>query len=704
MAITPDGRVFAPIFVGQTTDDPAIVAAMAANPDSQFHPEYIMSHGGGWSDPFTGEVIGGVQDFFGVTHSWTQDPEHQAPGFNEAGDPVNPDGTPRNPFVLPNITRTIPGGATVGEYTEDEEGNLVPTQGSFLESAQQIYDQNMARALGSPTSWPGVGGQPPTVSASNLAGAMGAQWQGGGGVPAQTGQTGGMVNVPGGVSYPAVDAGGGTSGLAALARGSGQGEMNPFEILARTIEMAQEIGATLGEGALTLNEVQGWISDIQGAGGVASQARWNMVNSIRSAILQWRVGKQAIFDHYPEIAAAGITADEIVPVLGVGGDLNAFLTNLGADTPGLDPAETNALISEIAASFPWASELGFLELIQGLVVEGAGPEQIISEVRQSEMYNKMFPGMLGPGGVRRFGTEREYINTVDSYRKVLQEHGAYDPGQDNPMDYVAFMDAGIAPDELGSRFATYESLDRGTQDLKDAFAVYGGIDLTTDDLYQAVVSPQFREELTNNYDIGVANNPFDYETYIARAHERGNLKLVDTLEQMQASGVLTGGAVSRILAMDNELGQQIMGALFIGGDTAGGGRTLDLNELTEAYSAAIIGASATEAGFGMPTKERIEEFRQAGIQAAAVRSTYQSLAMRAPQLTGMLQRAGRGAELTRTPDVQGSATLAEQEVLGTTQELTFAKQAESARGRRAGGFQTGQQGRRFTQPGRSMGY
>ena len=180
MAITPAGRVFAPIFVGQTTDDPAIVAAMAANPDSQFHPEYIRSHGGAWRDPFTDERIGGVQDIWGVAHSWTQDPEHQAPGFNEAGDPVNPDGTPRNPFVLPNITRTIPGGATVGEYTEDEEGNLVPTQGSFLESAQQIYDQNMARALGSPTSWPGVGGQPPTVSASTLAGAMGGRGQGGG--------------------------------------------------------------------------------------------------------------------------------------------------------------------------------------------------------------------------------------------------------------------------------------------------------------------------------------------------------------------------------------------------------------------------------------------------------------------------------------------------------------------------------------------
>ena len=494
--------------------------------------------------------------------------------------------------------------------------------------------------------------------------------------------------------------GGGTTGLADAARAAGEGlpSMNPYEVLARVVEMAETIGTLGTEGPLTLNELEGWIAAIRSA-----PDQWAMVKDIRSAVFEYRITPEAIRDKYDiplgtegDSATAGTAWGMTQP----GADMAQWLL----DQDEMEPEERNALITAIAASFPWASELGFLDLIEDLVVKGAGPEQIIAEVRQSEMYNKMFPGMLGPGGVRRYQTEREYINAVDDYRQVLKDHGQYDPGQDNPADYIAFMDAGIDPNELGDRFTTFEALERGTEDLRAAFYVYAGMEVTTDDLYQAVVSPQFRQELTNEYDRNVAEQPFDYETFIAKAHEMGKIRMVDTLETMQGAGVLTGGVVSRILALDDALGQHIMGALFTGGTTdAGPGKTLDLNELTEAFSAAIIGASATEAGFGMPTKERIEEFRQAGIQAAAVRSTYQNLAMRAPQLTGMLQRAGRGAELTRTPETIGSATLAEEEILGTTREITFAEQAETARGRRAGGFQTGQQGRRFTQPGRSMG-
>ena len=135
MAITPDGRIFAPIFIGQTTDDPEVVAAMAANPDSQFHPEYLMSHGGSWSDPFTGEQIGQVQDFFGVTTATGAglSPE-MAARFDERGAPINPDGTPRLPMATNmDITRTI--GDTSG----------------FAAVAQEYYDRNMVMA--EPQNW-----------------------------------------------------------------------------------------------------------------------------------------------------------------------------------------------------------------------------------------------------------------------------------------------------------------------------------------------------------------------------------------------------------------------------------------------------------------------------------------------------------------------------------------------------------------------
>ena len=66
MATDASGATFAPIFKGQTSADPDEIAELAAG-GAEFHSEYIMSHGGAWRDPFTGDRIGGVQDFFGIT-------------------------------------------------------------------------------------------------------------------------------------------------------------------------------------------------------------------------------------------------------------------------------------------------------------------------------------------------------------------------------------------------------------------------------------------------------------------------------------------------------------------------------------------------------------------------------------------------------------------------------------------------------------
>ena len=72
----------------------------------------------------------------------------------------------------------------------------------------------------------------------------------------------------------------------------------------------------------------------------------------------------------------------------------------------VDPGVEHAgLIAEITEAFPWAVELGFLDLIKTLVVDGASAEQIIAEVRQSLQYQQRFPGMVGPDGIRRYRTE-----------------------------------------------------------------------------------------------------------------------------------------------------------------------------------------------------------------------------------------------------------------------------------------------------------
>ena len=86
-----DGKevTYAPILKGQedleNPLDPAQVAALASS-GAEFHNEYLMSHGGGWSDPFSGVQIGQVEDWSGVTSMWTREPGAAGPpGMFEPG-------------------------------------------------------------------------------------------------------------------------------------------------------------------------------------------------------------------------------------------------------------------------------------------------------------------------------------------------------------------------------------------------------------------------------------------------------------------------------------------------------------------------------------------------------------------------------------------------------------------------------------------
>ena len=162
---------------------------------------------------------------------------------------------------------------------------------------------------------------------------------------------------------------------------------------------------------------------------------------------------------------------------------------------------------------------------------------------------------------------------------------------------------------------------------------------------------------------------------------------------MQARGDMTGTAVSRVLQLDPVFGQELMGALFTGGGSAADTQTLSLSELTKAYEYAIMGGAASNAGFAIPDKARLEEFRQAGIDSAKLTSAYSNLGQRAGALSGMLDRANRGNTLSRD--------LFDEELLGRSREIQFAQAGERALGARGGGFQMGQEGRRFTQTGRS---
>lgn len=360
------------------------------------------------------------------------------------------------------------------------------------------------------------------------------------------------------------------------------------------------------------------------------------------------------------------------------------------------PQETAPVAArdEIAALYPWASTLGLIDLISGLVAADASADEVIATVRGSEPYRAQFPGMIGPDGTRRYATERAYLDQVQGYRDVLQEAGWYDERTDSPQDYVAFMEGGIDPNELRERAVVYQQLESGSQELRDAFYVYGGMDVTVDDLFQAVVAPEFGQRLQDEYNRQVTGTTLDYETYISRATERGLDNVADLLGTMAGQGLITSEAVARIQELDPSFAREVMGAIANEGD-----RTLNLHELSYAFQYALLGSAATEAGLEAPTREMVEKLRSAGVERARAAQVYGQYSTGVEALRGMTQRAGM-ADITQ-------AQFAEAGLLNEAESVDLVERArglEAQLGRRAGGFQTGQQGGRITQRGRRGQY
>ncbi|HEX7099351.1 MAG TPA: hypothetical protein VF377_08910 [Acidimicrobiia bacterium] len=353
------------------------------------------------------------------------------------------------------------------------------------------------------------------------------------------------------------------------------------------------------------------------------------------------------------------------------------------------------LLDSIRQTFPWMQILGLEDFIVNLVREGATTEEILAKVRQTQQYKARFPGLVRADGTRRFATEAEYLAEEEKYREVLRKYNMWDPNQDSPFDYLAFLDSGISPEQLDQRLTLYRALERGSQDVRDAFYVYAGMRITVDDLFQAVVSPEFRQRMISTYDEAVAKQKLDYETFITRATERGLERVAETLRQMQTLGLVTGAAVSQVMNLDPDFAREMMGALFqtTGPDT----RTLSVDELLAAYEYALIGSAATEAGFELPTRERLEEFRSMGVDRARALRGYRLAALREAGLASMAERFNFG-DVTQV--LLERAFVANE--AGASADVTRLFQQESALGRTGLGFNRTLEGNRVVQQGRSL--
>ena len=379
----------------------------------------------------------------------------------------------------------------------------------------------------------------------------------------------------------------------------------------------------------------------------------------------------------------------INPPPGPGGGLldpNNFETGEGEQDTGL--------LDDLRSQYPWLIVIGLDQFVIDAIRQGADIDEVLARVRQTAQYKARFPGLVRADGTRRFANEAEYLREEQSYRQILIDFGAYDPNQDSAFDYLGFMDKGITPEQLGRRFQVYRALERGSAELRDAFYVYGGMDVSVDDLYQAVVSPVFRQQMISAYDETIAKQDLNYETYITRATERGLARVVETLRNMQTLGLVTGAAVSQMMAIDPNFAREMMGALFQSGGSGMG--TMSIDELLSSFDYAMIGSAARESGFILPTKERLEEFRSAGVDRARALRGYSQAALLQTGLESFAARFNRGAigqEGLEGAFVLGEATAA--------RDVTRLFQQEAALGKTGTGFGQSLEGGRIIQQGRA---
>ena len=343
--------------------------------------------------------------------------------------------------------------------------------------------------------------------------------------------------------------------------------------------------------------------------------------------------------------------------------------------------------ANILALYPWAADLGLSDLIVGLVKTGAGSDEIYAEVRKSDGYQREFKGFIDSNGRRRFRDEAAFLQARRDVVNVLTDFGMWDPATDGPATVATIFEQGIDSNELESRLQTYRALEVGSQGLRDAFYVHAGMRVGVDDLFEAVTSMERADELMRDYDTAVANSPVNWQTYVERAREVATNQVVTEMEKAVKDGAVTQAEANKILSMDPQFGQELMGALAMSNNGS-----LSLEQVTRAYGYAVMSAAATDAGFAMPTTARLQEFVQAGIESSKLRGGYAGLQQQAPAITGMMQRANRTG--------MGIQEAFETQMLGQSNEIRYAAAAEDALGAATGGFRASVEGQRISQRGR----
>jgi len=299
--------------------------------------------------------------------------------------------------------------------------------------------------------------------------------------------------------------------------------------------------------------------------------------------------------------------------------------------------EAQDVFESLEQTYPWLAQLGFsLRWIQRVVAGASSPEEIVAEIRNSKQYAARFVAIRRPDGSLRMN-EGQYLQLEQGYREVLAEFGLADPRRTGPADFVGFVEGEIDPNELRDRLQIYRNVQRGGRHVKEAFYLYAGLELKDDDLYEAIVDPAAAQGLATSFNNARAQSPLDRKTWLKRATKLGLDRVVDGLK---ASGSMTNAqAIQYIMGINRNFAERMMDAIYSNGGDPNSRGTLSHDELISAFENAMIGAAASRAGLAMPTKERILQFRSAGVNAARANEVYRELAMNSGIYRAAVQRA-----------------------------------------------------------------
>ena len=316
-----------------------------------------------------------------------------------------------------------------------------------------------------------------------------------------------------------------------------------------------------------------------------------------------------------------------------------------------------ALWDDVLEANPWLSTLGISTArLKALSATSSGPTELLAKLRQEDVVKRRTQAMYRSDGTRRFASEAELFRWEDQVRGVLRQAGVdVDREYANPATLIGFAESNLAPDEVRDRLAAWKGVKESGQRAREIFYVYGGLNLSDDDLYEALVDPAKGQALQDNVNKAVGeqlSTPGAWEAWKNRAFEAGQARIVTIFEQARKTGATFATTIQRVLAVDKQFGNDMMDALYTGGDPEAGD-FLDLTSMLDAYEFMAVGAAAEGAGLELPTLERLKEIRAAGIQRSQAIDSYGRFGLNRDRLNAAVQRA-RGETFTTRDFEQAS--------------------------------------------------